>query len=402
MGAYSQDYTDKLKEWSGNKDAAREEFWGASDRTKGKYYEGAAGDDQLSHVNRLADMLGYKRYDSLDDMKSRQGWESGSGGGGGGGGGSSYEDQLAALARANVQKSINSQISNINRNLDDILTNLAREKSTVEPIFTKSMENIKSNEFNTSETQKELMNQSGWNMNNSGLAVGEMGKIKIGADKSRGEAEQNKALALQDIATRESGARNNASRAATDIQNWGESELSSLLAQAAIEASNRATQQEQFNKQFDRGVLESDRNYGRSVFESDRSYDYDATRDQINDDQWMKKFNYEQQQNIIQQALEKKRISISESNAALSRAEFAYRKERDTKEDSKKASEETVGALYSSMMNAKDPVTGQQKDPAAWLKENAQYLTDSELKSLAGYLPKDNNTAALLEAILKR
>jgi len=83
------------------------------------------------------------------------------------------------------------------------------------------------------------------------------------------------------------------------------------------------------DRNYDRGVVESDRNYDRDALESDRNFDYNATRDQILDDRWMQGFNADEQQRIVQNALDQKQISISEANAALSSAKFDYEKTQD-------------------------------------------------------------------------
>jgi hypothetical protein len=57
------------------------------------------------------------------------------------------------------------------------------------------------------------------------------------------------------------------------------------------------------NRQFDRGVLESDRSFDRGILESDRAFEYTQGRDQVADDQWMNEFNYRSQQDGIQNAL---------------------------------------------------------------------------------------------------
>jgi len=55
----------------------------------------------------------------------------------------------------------------------------------------------------------------------------------------------------------------------------------------------------------------------------------------------------------------------------------------------------TLGAIYSEMLASPDPV--------AWLKAEARYMTDTEIKQAATWLPKDNtDTAALLAALLSK
>lgn len=84
------------------------------------------------------------------------------------------------------------------------------------------------------------------------------------------------------------------------------------------------------NRNYNRGVFESDRNYNRGVLESDRAFNYQASRDQVLDEQWLKQFDANEQQRIIENALQSRQISVSEANAALNRAQFNYQKEQDT------------------------------------------------------------------------
>lgn len=116
----------------------------------------------------------------------------------------------------------------------------------------------------------------------------------------------------------------------------------------------------QTNRGFDRGVLESDRSFDRGILESDRNFDYQVNRDNILDDRWMEQFDYEKQQNIIKNAIQNRQISISEGNAALSRAEFNYRKEEAAKaKDSVGYTQEQVGA-YNNLLSA---YTREGRDP---------------------------------------
>jgi hypothetical protein len=129
----------------------------------------------------------------------------------------------------------------------------------------------------------------------------------------------------------------------------------------------------QNNRTYDRGVLESDRNFNegvkeynntsaenkrqfdttasenkreydqtykynqgraaRSDLENDRTYNYQVTRDKVLDSQWLKKFNQEERQQILQNAIDQRQISVSEANSALNASEFKYNKSQDTKNE---------------------------------------------------------------------
>lgn len=99
------------------------------------------------------------------------------------------------------------------------------------------------------------------------------------------------------------------------------------------------------DRNFNRDVLESDRNFNRGVLESDRAFDYQASRDQVLDDRWLKQFNADERQRIVQNALDKRQISISEANSALNKAEFDYRKEQDAKKQEEITLSDKVSAI---------------------------------------------------------
>lgn len=168
-----------------------------------------------------------------------------------------------------------------------------------------------------------------------------------------------------------------------------------------------------------------DRNYDRGVLTSDRDYNHSLSRDKVADsqwektfaqnkdqwtqefsrltkndktaaDQWLQQFNHQEQQDIINNALQNRSISVSEANAALNKAELDYKKEQDkikiaadkiTKKDG-----DILGTAYENMMSS--------GSPEDWLKKNAHVLTDDELKAMVGYLPKNKNTNTLLEYLL--
>jgi len=53
---------------------------------------------------------------------------------------------------------------------------------------------------------------------------------------------------------------------------------------------------------------------------------------------------------------------------------------------------ETLGAMYQDMMSA--------PDPEAWLKENAPYMTNEELKQAIKWLPKEKQLEMLKELFI--
>lgn len=213
-------------------------------------------------------------------------------------------------------------------------------------------------------------------------------------------------------------------------------------------------------RNFDRGMFESDRNFDfsqdqfnwqqetdqrnfdRNVLESDRAFDYQVERDKVLDDKWLKQFNADEQQRIISNALQNRQISLSEANYLLNKNKYENSLKNDevntwlsyaaqqlesgkSEEDVKKH----IGTMYRSGQIDEDtfnevinkfPSVGEgggelentvslayqdmmsSDDPQQWLIENAPYMTNDELKALYGYLPKDNETARVLAEILNR
>lgn len=205
------------------------------------------------------------------------------------------------------------------------------------------------------------------------------------------------------------------------------------------------------NRNFERGVLESDRNFNRSVLESDRNFnfqseeaekaaerwqaefDYNVSRDQIADERWLKQFDYQKQQDAIANAYKNRQISLSEANLALRKAQEANsqfdsqvgdylsyaaqqleagKSEYDVKEHiyNLKESGDINEATYRQIMNrfpAKEIVDHgpdnklsvawqammESGDPKTWLTENAPQFNDEEIQILEKYIPnKDGNT----------
>lgn len=98
---------------------------------------------------------------------------------------------------------------------------------------------------------------------------------------------------------------------------------------------------------------QEDRRFGRDVFESDRDFAYKVSRDQITDDQWRQEFDYNEQQDLIKNALLDRQISVDEARLLLQKAEiedkkdmwqaeFDYKKEYDKVINSLKNRELTV------------------------------------------------------------
>lgn len=161
---------------------------------------------------------------------------------------------------------------------------------------------------------------------------------------------------------------------------------------------NSGYQQFADQRNFGQSVLESNRNYNqalneynRSIYESDRNFNYQVGRDKLMDQRWLDQWDYQQRQDALNYGLKTRSISLDERNAALARDKFAW--EKDPTNPANMKEPETIGALYGSMFNS--------GDPEKWLKDNATYLNDDELKALAGYLP-NSEALKILELILKK
>ena len=201
-----------------------------------------------------------------------------------------YKNTLLNKIKSDVNMSADTQISTINKNLADILGQIDIQKNAVQPEFDKTIQDIGNQEFNTKESEKELMNQFGWNSGNSGLAIGELNKVKISADKARSDTETQKALKLSDIADRVAQANNRASLDRQDIENWKSQKLSGAEADAIMASEDRNYSMYRDTvgdytdlRNYNRGVTESDRSYNRDATESDRTYNYQVERDKVED-----------------------------------------------------------------------------------------------------------------------
>lgn len=115
-----------------------------------------------------------------------------------------YYQKLLDAKQAGILGEFEANASVIKSNLAKALSNLEAEKAALSPIYQNQLATIAQNQFSSGEQMKELMNQGGWSGANSGLAIGEQGKIQIGADNARGEALNTYNQGVADIARRNS------------------------------------------------------------------------------------------------------------------------------------------------------------------------------------------------------
>jgi hypothetical protein len=182
-------------------------------------------------------------------------------------------------------------------------------------------------------------------------------------------------------------------------------DLSSLSALAALE--QRARQQYESDRdygrrdyEFEQNIYGRDRDYNRGIMDTARAFnyqverdgkmfDYQVTRDKILDERWMKQFDYNEAQDILANALRERQITVAERNATLAQNKFEW--EKDPTNPENMADPETIGALYASMFAS--------ENPEEWLKENAQYLSKDELKTLAGFLPSNSEAVQMMKVM---
>jgi hypothetical protein len=142
-------------------------------------------------------------------------------------------------------------------------------------------------------------------------------------------------------------------------------------------------------RDYDRGTYESDRAFNYQVERDGKTFDYQVTRDKILDNRWMKQFDYNEAQDILANALRERQITVAERNATLAQNKFEW--EKDPTNPENMADPETIGALYASMFAS--------ENPEEWLKENAQYLSKDELKTLVGFLPSNSEAVQMMKIL---
>lgn len=114
----------------------------------------------------------------------------------------SYYQSLMKSATDRANLNYTTAMNTLRNNLSQTLANLNATKAALTPEYQSTLGTISRNQFSTTAQQKELMGQAGWNMDTSGLAVGEVGKIAASADQSRSDEtsklnERMSALAMQ-------------------------------------------------------------------------------------------------------------------------------------------------------------------------------------------------------------
>ena len=138
------------------------------------------------------------------------------------------------------------------------------------------------------------------------------------------------------------------------------------------------------NVSIEKFLAEMEYNKGRDATANSQwqaEMDYKASRDRVLDDQWLQNFTEDQQQNIIDAAIKRKQISVSEGNLALSRARYGLETQKYA--DKKAATKDTshYAGMFQDMIASGDPqgwLASTPLDPAElkWLQERyAAYLS---------------------------
>jgi len=125
---------------------------------------------------------------------------------------------------------------------DSAISNLSGERASIEPMYNETIRAIDEGAFNNSEAKKELMNQYGWGMGDTGLAVGEVNKIGIDAQKSKDKAAIERDNMLADIKRRESLAASLKDNSNADANSWKAAQMMGVDADAFLKAKEMARQ----------------------------------------------------------------------------------------------------------------------------------------------------------------
>ena len=129
--------------------------------------------------------------------------------------------------------------STIKQNLARAMADLDYEQASLAPVYQNSLSAIHANQFQSGEQMKEMMNQAGWTGQNSGLAIGEQGKIKIGADNARAEAKNTYDQGLIDVNRRKTLAKDIAGEEQKSLEKWKNAQLSGAEAEAWLANDER-------------------------------------------------------------------------------------------------------------------------------------------------------------------
>jgi hypothetical protein len=317
-----------------------------------------------------------------------------------------YKNTLVQKAQAGVNSSADAQMATIQQNLAETLAAINSERASAAQNYQKNLETIHNNEFVTTESQKEIMNQGGWNANNSGLAVGEVGKIKIGADKQRADANASLSQLLADISNRASLAQTRASNDKSSVEKWKEQQLAGAEAEALINSENRnygmyrdSVSDNNNNRNFEytkdqdakKWDYQENRdnvadawnektfNYGAERDKvadvwKDKEFSYQVSRDNVLDERWLKQFTAEEQHKFVQEALDRKQISISEANAALSRQKYADDKIAAEEAAKRPSKEQVVQGTTSEIYDFIYKQSGSNEEALSKLSQNKGYL----------------------------
>lgn len=140
----------------------------------------------------------------------------------------------ADMKLAEVAKEYARRMTEAENLYNSTMSNLGAERAGVDPRYKDTVDTIGTQSFNTAENAKELMNMYGWGMGNSGLAVGEVGKIGIQKDKDLAKAQRDRDMMLADIARREATAKNLKESGISESKAWQSAQKMGVEAEAFL------------------------------------------------------------------------------------------------------------------------------------------------------------------------
>lgn len=208
-----------------------------------------------------------------------------------------YKNNLLNAVKAGIMTEYEANASIIKNNLAKAMSDMDSELAALEPLYQNQLQTIADNQFATSQSTKEVMNQSGWNTSNSGLAMGEQTKISMAADKSRADSALAKTQSQAEITRKKTLQQQLSDNELATAEKIKNEKLSGAEAEALIQADTRNRQiyesdrtsnqqQQQFSesiRQFNEQMKETKAN--RTASEKAQAAQLEATTSQSEKDE---------------------------------------------------------------------------------------------------------------------
>jgi len=221
-----------------------------------------------------------------------------------------YRDALIKAKQGAINSEYETNASIVKNNLTKALAALGQEKAALEPLYQRQLTSIAQNQFQSSETAKEIMNQGGWNAGNSGLAVGEQTKISNEANTFRNNALAAKTAAEADINSQMTAEETAANESLGALGRWKSAQLSAAEADALVASTE----------------------YGRAIYESDR--------------------DFAQTQNQFQESVRQFEVQLAEQRASRTASQKAAIAKASSDGSAQSEYNKYLGALYSSAVTS--------------------------------------------------